>query len=193
MELAQSLVVVYKGLEGISRATVGELGRHPGLGPAKTAELKAAFELGRRLTQLSPVEQPQVRSPADLAPLLMSSMALLEQEHLKAVLLNTRNRLITVADVCSGSLNSAAVRIGEIFREAIRQNAAAVILVHNHPSGDPSPSPEDVRLTADARAAGELLDVELLDHLVIGRGRWVSLREQGLGFGSRAPALVARR
>ena len=191
MELAQSLVARYRGLEGLSRAGVRELCEQPGLGPAKTAELKAAFELGRRLTQLSPVDQPQVRSPADLAPLLMGKMAALEQEQLKVVLLNTRNRVLAIEDVCSGSLNSAAVRIGEIFREAVRQNAAAVILVHNHPSGDPSPSPGDVRLTADARAAGELLDLELLDHLVIGRGSYVSLREQGLGF-SRAPALARR-
>jgi DNA repair protein RadC len=109
-------------------------------------------------------------------------MAGLEQEHLRVALLNTRNRVIDIAEVCTGSLNMAAVRAADIFREAVRQNAAALILVHNHPSGDPTPSAEDVRLTAEARSAGELLDLEVLDHLVIGRGAFVSLRERGLGF-----------
>jgi len=142
----------------------------------------AAFEIGRRLVQLQPTERPQVRSPADLANLLMSSMNTLEQEQLNVVLLNTKNRVMGNKEVCCGSLNSATIRVAEIYREPIRQNAAAIILVHNHPSGDPSPSPEDVRLTAAAREAGELLDIELLDHLIIGRQAFVSLRERGLGF-----------
>lgn len=191
LELADSLLARFKGLDGLSRATLGDLCQQTGLGQVKGIELKAAFELGRRLVQLRPAERPQVRSPQDLARLMMSSMSALEQEYLKVVLLNTKNRVLAEAEVCRGSLNSAAVRIGEIFREPVRQNAAAVILVHNHPSGDPTPSPEDVRLTKAVREAGELLDIELLDHLVIGRGDFVSLRERGLGFGQRTAARAA--
>ena len=133
-----------------------------------------------------PPERPLVRNPSDVAVLLMNKMSALEQEHLEVVLLNTKNRVVDHKEIVRGSLNSAAVRVGEIYREPVRQNAAAVILVHNHPSGDPTPSPEDVRLTVAAREAGELLDIELLDHLVIGRGAFVSLRERGLGFSRRA-------
>jgi DNA repair protein RadC len=185
LEMANSLLALHRGLEGLSKASVSELCQQVGLGPAKAAQLKAAFELGRRLGQLEPGERPQVRSPGDIARLMFGSMSHLEQESLKVVLLNTKNRVIDEREVCRGSLNSAAVRVGEIFREPIRQNAAAVILVHNHPSGDPTPSPEDVRLTAAAREAGDLLDLEVLDHVIIGRQDFVSLRERGLGFGSR--------
>jgi DNA repair protein RadC len=186
LQLAQGLLIRFKGLEGLSRASVNELCEHPGVGPAKAAEVQSTFELGRRLGRLSPLELPQVRSPSDLATLLSGSMATLEQEHLRVALLNTRNRVIDIPEVCTGSLNMAAVRMGDLFRAAVRQNAAAMILVHNHPSGDPTPSPEDVRLTDEARRAGELLDLEVLDHLVIGRGAFVSLRERGLGFGPLA-------
>lgn len=184
LELASNVLAKHGGLDGLSRAGLVDLCAQSGLGPAKAIELKAAFEIGRRLLALRPAERPRVRSPEDLARLMMGSMSTLEQEQLRVVLLNTKNRVLAEEEICRGSLNSAAVRVGEIFREPIRQNAAAVILVHNHPSGDPSPSPEDVRLTAAARQAGELLDIELLDHLVIGRGDFVSLRERGLGFGA---------
>ena len=188
LELASSILAKHGGLDGLSRASLAALRAQTGLGQTKAIELKAAFEIGRRLVQLRPEERPQVRSPEDLARLMMGSMSNLEQEHLKVVLLNTKNRVLAREEVCRGSLNSAAVRIGEIFREPIRQNAAAIILVHNHPSGDPSPSPEDVRLTAAVRQAGDLLDIELLDHLVIGSNDFVSLRERGLGFAGRAAA-----
>jgi DNA repair protein RadC len=186
LEMANSLLARHQGLEGLSRATIPELCIQVGLGPAKAVQLKAAFELGRRLGQLQPGDRPQVRSPGDLARLMIGTMGHLEQESLRVVLLNTKNRILEEKEVCRGSLNSAAVRVGEIFREPVRQNAAAIILVHNHPSGDPTPSPEDVRLTAAAREAGELLDVELLDHVVIGRQDFVSLRERGLGFTARS-------
>jgi DNA repair protein RadC len=106
----------------------------------------------------------------------------LEQEQLRVVLLDTRNRVLAVTTVYVGSLNTSVVRISELFREAIRRNAAAVIIVHNHPSGDPTPSPEDVALTRNVIAAGQLLDIEVLDHLVIGQQRFVSLKERGLAF-----------
>jgi DNA repair protein RadC len=186
LEMANSLLAHHRGLEGLSKASITELCQQVGLGPAKAIQLKAAFELGRRLGQLEPGERPQVRSPSDIARLMYGSMSHLEQESLKVVLLNTKNRVIDEREVCRGSLNSAAVRVGEIFREPIRQNAAAVILVHNHPSGDPTPSPEDVRLTTAAREAGDLLNLELVDHVIIGRQDFVSLRDRGLGFSPAA-------
>ena len=110
-------------------------------------------------------------------------MAALTQEQLWVLILDTRNRVLGVEKVYKGSLNSSMVRIGELFRPAIQRNAASIIVVHNHPSGDPTPSPEDVALTRGILQAGKLMDIELLDHLVIGQGRFVSMKEKGLGFG----------
>ena len=155
---------------------------HKGIGEAKAAQIKAALELGRRLQLAAPNERPQIRGPEDVANLLMLDMGLLEQEHLRTVLLDTKNNVLRVVNVYTGSLNTAVVRVGEVFREAIRANCAAIIVVHNHPSGDPTPSPEDVQVTETLVAAGKLLDIEVLDHVVIGRNRYVSLKERGLGF-----------
>jgi DNA repair protein RadC len=112
----------------------------------------------------------------------MAEMALLEQEHLRLVLLDTKNYVIGIPTIYIGSLNTTLIRIGEMFRHALKENCAALIVVHNHPSGDPSPSPEDVIMTAKLVEAGELLDIQVLDHLIIGQGRFVSLKERGLGF-----------
>lgn len=112
----------------------------------------------------------------------MSEMMFLEQEHLRVILLDTRNTVLATPTIYVGSLNTSVVRIGELFRAAIKENAAAVIVAHNHPSGDPSPSPEDVHVTRQLVKAGQLLDISVLDHLVIGHQRFVSLKERGLGF-----------
>ena len=153
-----------------------------GLGEAKASQIKAAIELGRRLTLESPEERPAINSPADAAALVQYEMSALEQEHLRVILLDRRNRVMDTAEVYKGSVSSSQIRIGEVFKEAIRKNASAVVVVHNHPSGDPTPSPDDVAVTRAIVQAGKLLDVEVLDHLVIGQGRWVSLKERGLGF-----------
>jgi DNA repair protein RadC len=131
---------------------------------------------------LRPSERDQIKSPQDIAALLMVEMGYLDQEHMRVVCLNTKNRVQKIHTVYQGSLNTAHIRVGEIFREPLKLNSAAVILAHNHPSGEPVPSPEDVLVTREIVKAGELLDVQVLDHLVIGQGRWVSLRERGLGF-----------
>jgi len=167
---------------GLARANFSELCAERGLGPAKATQLIAALELGRRLLIASPEERPVVRSPADAASLLMMEMSLLQQEHLRLLLLDTKNRVLGMPTVYIGSLNMSVLRVGEVFREAIRQNCAAVIVAHNHPSGDPTPSPEDVAVTERIVNAGKLLDVEVLDHLVIGQQRYVSMKERGLGF-----------
>ena len=109
-------------------------------------------------------------------------MGRLEREELRVVILDTRNNVQRVQTVYQGNVNSALVRVGELYRDAIRLNAARIILVHNHPSGDPTPSPDDLHLTAEALAAGRLLDIDLVDHLVIGHDAWVSLRDRGVAF-----------
>jgi len=185
LALAHILLASYRGLGGLGRATAAELCRQKGVGPTKAVELLAAFELGKRFASLAPEERRVVRQPADVAQFLMPEMASLDREHLRVVLLNTKNQVLDVPEVYRGSLNSAIIRVAEVFREAIRQNCAAVIVVHNHPSGDPTPSAEDIRVTQQLVEAGRLLDIEVLDHLVIGQQRWVSLREHGLGFPRR--------
>jgi DNA repair protein RadC len=185
LDLANRLLADLGGLGGISAASIPELCRYDGVGEVKAIEVQAAFELGRRLVSLNPGERPQIRSPLDIANLVRAEMSALAQEHLRVLLLDTKNHVMASHDVYRGSLNTAVVRVGELFREAIRQNCAALVLVHNHPSGDPSPSPEDVQLTEQVVEAGTLLDIAVLDHLVIGRGQpgFVSLKEHGLGFG----------
>ncbi|MFZ1406006.1 MAG: DNA repair protein RadC [Anaerolineae bacterium] len=182
LHVAQRLLSKYGGLPGLARASFDELCQEKALGPAKVTQIKAALELGKRLLVSSPLDRPQVRSPAEAAELLMAEMGLLEQEQLRTILLDTRNTVIGIPIIYQGSLNSAAVRVGELFRHAIKANAAAMIVAHNHPSGDPAPSPEDVRVTRSIVEAGKLLDIDVLDHVVIGHQRFVSMKERGLGF-----------
>jgi DNA repair protein RadC len=158
-----------------------ELQRQPGVGATTAARLKAALELGMRLT-LERNHADQIRSPADAANLLMPEMSLLEQGHLRTILLDTKNHVIAVPTIYVGSVNTTMIRVAEVFREAIRRNCPAFIVCHNHPSGDPSPRPEDVMVTKQIVEAGKLMDVEVLDHLILGRNRYVSMKERSLGF-----------
>jgi DNA repair protein RadC len=182
LRLAERLLMEFGSLAGLARASVTELQRVNGVGQVKAIEIKAALEIGRRLMATAPQDKVRVTSPADAANLLMSEMMFLEQEHLRTILLDTRNRVLNTPTVYIGSLNTSVVRVGELFRAAIRENAAAMIVAHNHPSGDPAPSPEDIQVTRQIVEAGKLLNVDVLDHIVIGRQRYVSLKERGLGF-----------
>jgi len=182
VQLAQDLIMDLGGLAGLHRVPYEELRSRRGIGPAKAAQLKAAVELGRRLGAAVPEDRPTIQSPSDAAALLLYEMGALEQEHLRVLLLDTRNRLIRKTEVYRGSLNTSLIRVGEVFRDAVRSNAASIIIVHNHPSGDPTPSPEDVSVTQALVEAGNLLDIEVLDHLVIGKNCFVSLKSKGLGF-----------
>jgi len=182
LDLARDLLIGYGGLHGLLRATFSELAREHGMGPAKAAQVKSALELGRRLLLVSPEERPQIRSPEDVAALLMVEMGHLDQEQLRTILLDTRHQVMRQIVVYQGNVNTSLVRVGELFREAVRENCAAVIIAHNHPSGDATPSPEDVAVTKEIVAAGRLLDIEVLDHLIVGQGRYVSMRERGVGF-----------
>jgi len=182
VQVGQRLLAHYKGLAGLHRAAFEDLCAQHGIGEAKAAQLKAAIELGRRLALEAPEERASINSPADAAALVAYEMSALEQEHLRVILLDTRNHVLETVEIYKGSVNSSQVHVGELFKPAIRQNASAIIVVHNHPSGDPTPSPDDVAVTRAIIQAGKLLDIEVLDHMVIGQGRWVSLKERGLGF-----------
>jgi DNA repair protein RadC len=179
---ASTLLAVFEGLAGMARASAAELQRQPGVGATTAARIKAAFELGRRLMIDRPADQVQVRSPADAANLVMGEMSLLEQEHLRTILLDTKNHVVAIPTIYVGSVNTTMIRVSELFREAIRRQCPAIIILHNHPSGDPTPSPEDVAVTRQAVEAGKLLDIEVMDHIVCGLNRFVSLKERGLGF-----------
>lgn len=182
VSVGQRLLRDFGGLAGLRRASIEELCAQRGVGLAKAAQLKAAVELAVRFRETAPDERQTIHSPADAAEHLQYEMELLEQEELRAMLLDTRNRIIKVENVYKGSINQSQVRVAELFKGAIRANAASVIIAHNHPSGDPTPSPDDVAVTRQMIQAGKLLDIEVLDHLVIGRGRFVSLKDRGLGF-----------
>jgi DNA repair protein RadC len=187
VDLAEDALARFEGLTGLARATELELEALPGVGAAKAAQLTAAFELGRRLLADWPSGRWTIRSPGDVADRLILQMGRLEREELRIVLLNTKNVVLRVQTVYQGNVSSSLVRVGELFRDAVRLNATGVILVHNHPSGDPTPSPDDLHLTAEALAAGRLLDIEVLDHLIVGHDAWVSLRDRGVAFDRDRP------
>jgi DNA repair protein RadC len=183
--LATRLLAEFEGVAALGRVSFSELRALKGVGAAKAAQVLAAVELGRRVVSAEPERRASVRSSDDVYGLLRASMVDLEQEHLKVVLLNARNQVLGVRDVYKGSVHTAVVRVAEVFREPLRENCPAMIVVHNHPSGDPSPSPDDVAMTKQISEAGRLLDVDVLDHIVIARGGYVSLKERGLGFTDR--------
>ncbi len=172
----------HESLIGLARATDVELEAVPGVGPVRAAQLAVAFELGRRVVADWPAGRWTVRSPRDVGERLVPLMGYLEREELRVVLLNTRNVVIRLVTVYQGNVSSSLVRIAELFRDAVRLNASGLILAHNHPSGDTTPSPDDLRLTAEALAAGRLLDIQLLDHLIVAGDGFVSLRDRGIAF-----------
>jgi DNA repair protein RadC len=172
-------LIDHVGLNGLAHALPAEIGATPGVTPRRAQRVAAAVELGKRVLAARPDAAWQIRGPADVAERLLPEMSYLEREELRVCLLNTRHRVIGEGTVYVGNLAGSPVRVGEVFREAVRRQAAAIVVVHNHPSGDPAPSGDDLRITADLAQAGRLLDIELLDHLVIGADRWVSLRAAG--------------
>ncbi len=185
VDLANRLLSTFGGLGGLSKASFEELAAIHGMGEAKTAQLKAALELGLRLLATGGEARVVISSPQDIANLVMGDMAFLEQECLRVLLLNSKNQVMGITEVYRANVNATTIRAAEVFQEAVRSNYPFVILVHNHPSGDPTPSPEDIRVTAQLVQAAKLLDIEVLDHLVIGRNTfhgWVSMKERKLVF-----------
>ena len=182
MSLADELLKRFGGLAGLARTNIKDLQLIHGIGPVKAVEIKAALELGKRLAYANAEQKMLIKTPAEAAQLLMLDMGVLEQEEVRAMLLDSRNRLLGTTMIYRGTLNAANMRVAEVFKEAIRQNAASVIVAHNHPSGDPTPSTDDIYVTKELTKAGKILDIEVLDHLVIAQNRYVSLKERGLGF-----------
>jgi len=176
VQMGQRLLFLFKGLEGLQRVTFIELCQVEGVGPAKAAQLKAAIELGSRIARKQPEDRVLITSPQDVADQVQYKMATLEQEELWVLLLDSRNRLIQTDQLYRGSLNSSSVRPAEIYKSGIRHNAASLIIVHNHPSGDPAPSPEDVQLTRMLIEAGKMLEMPILDHIIIGARGICSLK-----------------
>jgi len=168
------------GLTYVIDATVEELSKIKGIGTAKAVQIKAAVELGRRISSYRGRQQVTITSPLDVKDLLMEEMRFLEKEHFKAILLNTKNHVISIEDISIGSLNSSIVHPREVFKPAIKRSSASVILVHNHPSGDPTPSREDIEVTSRLVNAGNVLGIAVLDHVIIGNNSILSLKEQGL-------------
>jgi DNA repair protein RadC len=182
VEVGQRVLQTFGGLRGLHKASFDEVQSQYGLGEAKAAAIKAAIELGRRLSLEAPEDRPAIHSPADVAALVQYEMSGLEQEHFRVVLLDTRNQVLDIVELYHGSLNASMIRVGEVFKPAVRRNAASVIVIHNHPSGDPTPSPDDAAVTKSIVSAGKLMDIEVLDHIIIGQKRFVSMKERGLGF-----------
>lgn len=177
--LAECILSDHRGLRGVARATVEELTRTKGIGPAKAVEIAACVELGRRLAAHTEEARPVIHTPEDAAHLLLPELREAQKEHFKSLLLDTKNRVVKMVTVSVGSLDASIVHPREVFKDAIAASAAGVIVAHNHPSGDPTPSPEDRQVTTRLVEAGKVLGIEVMDHMVIGDGRWVSLKRLG--------------
>ena len=188
LNLSMRMLSSFGGIAGLGRASYGEMCALKGISDAKACQVLAAFELGRRLVSLHPEDRAIIRSPADVMNLLGAEMGFLDQEHLRVLLLTTKNEVRGVHEIYKGNVNASMVRASELLRPAVRENCPSIIVVHNHPSGDPTPSAEDILITRDIVSAGKLLDIEVLDHVVIGQQGYVSMKDKGLGFGAPAPA-----
>lgn len=179
LSLANRILVQFEKLHALKHATVEEMMEIKGVGEAKAIQILAAIELGKRLAQKELDNKYTIRSPEDAANYLIPELAPLQQEHFVALFLNVKNQILHKQTIFVGSLNASIVHPREIFRVAIRRSAAAIIVAHNHPSGNPSPSPEDIDVTKRLIEAGHILGVDLLDHLIIGDHQFISLKEKG--------------
>ncbi len=180
LDLASQIMAHFKNLRQLLGATIEELGEIKGVGPAKACQIKAALELARRTSGYTSHPHPVIKSPDDAAALVMEEMRNFDREHFRAILLNTKNQVIGIDKVSVGTLNSSAVHPRELFRNAIKRGAASVILVHNHPSGDPSPSREDKEITLRVQEAGNIIGIVVLDHIIIGDNKFTSFKANGL-------------
>ncbi len=182
IQAAHSLLKRFDGLAGLAQASQQEMSRVPGVGPAKAAQVLAAFELGRRLAMNPDQARPRISTPENAARIMMARIGNPKQEELWVMLLDTKYQVMRLHQVYRGQVDSAAVRVCEVFREAVRDNAKAIIVAHNHPSEDTAPSTADVAITRELRKAGELLGIELLDHLIVSRTAFRSLKQERAGF-----------
>ncbi len=178
LELAGKLLARYGGLSGLLRHDFSELCQEHGLGEAKCCQVKAALEIGKRLGNEQHEEKYQIKSPRDAASLVMIEMMHLDHEQMRILVLDTKNQVVENIDRYKGTVNSSVLRAAEIFRPAITRNCPAILVCHNHPSGDPTPSPEDIAVTEQLVQAGKVLDIELVDHLIIGSHNYISLKDK---------------
>ncbi|GAX90479.1 RadC family protein [Effusibacillus lacus] len=180
MSLAEQLLARFGGLRSLMEADIREMTDIPGMGPAKALQVQAAIELGKRIARLTRKPLTVIRSPQDVADLFMDRLRFEKKEHFIVVHLDTKNQVLTEETVSVGSLDSSIVHPREIFKTALKKSSASIICVHNHPSGDPTPSREDILVTKRLAEVGQIMGIELLDHVVIGEQRFISLKEQGL-------------
>ena len=184
LNMSYRLLSEFKGLEKMGHASFSDLCALNGISEAKACQLLAAFELGRRMASLSPEERPLINSSHDVVRLMGADMNYRDQEHLRVLLLSSKGEVVSTHEVYKGTVNSAEVRVAEVLRPAIRENCPSIIVVHNHPSGDPTPSGPDVIITRQINQAAEMMGIDLLDHVVIGGQSHVSMKDRGLGFSS---------
>lgn len=181
LHLAQRILAQYESLNGLAQASATELAGIRGVGVAKATQIAAALEIGKRLMHFNSNNRPVINRAEDAAQ-LVADMCHLHQEQVRVILLDSSRRVAAIQTIYIGTLSASVVRISEIFRDAMIRNSPALILVHNHPSGDSSPSPEDIELTRTLVEAGKLLDIAVIDHIIVGSNSWVSLKEMGLVF-----------
>ncbi|RZT22179.1 DNA replication and repair protein RadC [Fictibacillus sp. BK138] len=179
IQLSHHIIQHFEGLRHLKDASIGELKEINGIGPAKAVELIAAIEIGKRISRLQFEERYTIRSPEDGARYLMDELRFLHQEHFVCLYLNTKNQVLNKKTVFIGSLNTSIVHPREVFKEGLKRSCASIICFHNHPSGDPAPSREDIEVTKRLVECGKMLGIEVLDHIIIGDQKYVSLKEKG--------------
>ncbi|MEH7493458.1 RadC family protein [Neobacillus niacini] len=179
LQLSNRLLTNFEGLRLLKDATLEEMTEIKGIGQAKAIQILAAVEIGRRITNLNYTDRYVIRSPEDGANYVMNDMRFLSQEHFVCLYLNTKNQVLHKQTIFIGSLNASIVHPREVFREALKRSAASIICLHNHPSGDPSPSREDIEVTKRLVECGKMIGIDVLDHLIIGENKFVSLKEKG--------------
>jgi DNA repair protein RadC len=179
LALAEELILAFHDLRGLAKASWEEIAQITGVGQAKAVQLKAAFELGRRVLTSHPASLPVIRKPQDVFELLKAGFQDLDREHFRVIHLNVKNQVLKVETTAIGILSSAPAHPREVFKAAVKANSASLILAHNHPSGDPHPSKDDLALTGRLREAGEIIGIPIVDHVIFGDNRYLSLKEQG--------------
>ena len=180
ISLCSRIISECGGLNGLLTASAEEFMKLKGVGNAKATQLLALIEISKRLRGFKSGEEYKITAPKDVAQYLMEDMRYLKKEYLKLIMLNTKNVIISIKDISIGNLNSSIVHPREVFYEAIKKCSASVVICHNHPSGDPTPSKEDINITTRLRECGKLLGIEVLDHIIIGNGTYISLKEKGM-------------
>ncbi len=180
LDLARELISEADGLSNLSEYTIAQLSKIDGIGLAKAAKIMAAFEIGKRMNAISKDHTARITSPQEAAFLVMDEMKCYKKEYFNIILLNTKNNVIKISNISVGSLSASIVHPREVFVEAIKHSAARIILVHNHPSGDPRPSREDILITERLIKTGEVIGIAVIDHIIIGYDKFLSLKEEGI-------------